>query len=320
MYTISRAAELTGVPVATLRAWERRYGIVEPHRTDGGYRLYDEGALARIAAMRDLVADGWLPKLAAEHVRHGAPLDGATPGATGEAGAAGPADGGAGGGTAAPWRAPDGVSGRSSRPGPDDADLLAAARDLDAPRVAGILDERFARGSFESVVDDWLMPALHAVGNAWASGALSTAAEHLVAHAVLRRLAAAFEAAARATTGPAVLVGLPPGCRHELGALAFATAARRAGLTVTYLGSDLPIESWLSAVAQRNPAAVVVPVPRRRDVPAAAAVLEAVREANPDVRVVLGGGHQDRVPGDAERLGHRIGPAAASLAAALAPR
>ena len=314
MYTISRAAELTGVPVATLRAWERRYGVVAPQRTDGGYRLYDEDSLARIAAMRDLVADGWLPKQAAEHV-HDAGVRGAVVPtvAAGVAGTAGATDGSV---------PPRERSTASSAPGPRSADddLLAAARDLDPVRVAAILDERFARGSFEAVVDDWLMPTLHDVGDAWASGALSTASEHLGAHAVLRRLAAAFEAAAHGVTGPAVLVGLPPGCRHELGALAFATAARRAGLTVTYLGADLPIESWLGAVAHGRPAAVVVPVPRRRDVPAATAVVEAVRASDATVRVVLGGGHQGKVPGDADRLGHRIGEAAAALAAGLAPR
>ena len=64
MYTISRAAELTGVPVATLRAWERRYAVVAPQRTEGGYRLYDDGALAAIRAMSDLVDGGWSPRQA----------------------------------------------------------------------------------------------------------------------------------------------------------------------------------------------------------------------------------------------------------------
>src|SRR5665647_635063 len=71
-----------------------------------------------------------------------------------------------------------------------DSELVDAARDLDTARLAAILDDRFSRGSFESVVDEWLMPALRGVGVAWAAGDLSTAAEHLAAHAVLRRLAA----------------------------------------------------------------------------------------------------------------------------------
>ena len=115
-----------------------------------------------------------------------------------------------------------------------------------------------------------------------------------------------------------MLVGLPPGCRHELGALAFATAARRAGLSVAYVGADLPVESWLDAVAHGKPRAVVLAVPRRRDVTAATSVMTAVHGADPELRVVVGGGQQDLVPEPAERLGHRIGAAADRLARELA--
>ncbi|MBT8224544.1 MAG: MerR family transcriptional regulator, partial [Dactylosporangium sp.] len=68
MYTIKHAADLTGVPVATLRAWERRYGVVVPRRTNAGYRLYDERVLGIITAMHDLVRAGWSPRQAAAEV------------------------------------------------------------------------------------------------------------------------------------------------------------------------------------------------------------------------------------------------------------
>lgn len=58
MYTIKQASRLTGVSEASLRAWERRYGVVVPHRNDSGYRLYDEEALAAVSTMRRLVDDG----------------------------------------------------------------------------------------------------------------------------------------------------------------------------------------------------------------------------------------------------------------------
>ncbi len=62
MYTIKPAAQLTGVPEASfLRAWERRYGVWVPHRSESGYRLYDEEALAVISTMRRLIGDGWTP-------------------------------------------------------------------------------------------------------------------------------------------------------------------------------------------------------------------------------------------------------------------
>ncbi|MEO6411180.1 MAG: MerR family transcriptional regulator [Pedococcus sp.] len=69
MYTIGHAARLTGVPSATIRAWERRYGLVRPVRSDGGYRLYDEQGLQLLRAMGALVAGGWSASQAAEHLR-----------------------------------------------------------------------------------------------------------------------------------------------------------------------------------------------------------------------------------------------------------
>ena len=65
VYTVKRAAELTGLPADTLRMWERRYAIVEPARSDGGYRLYDDPALRRLSAMRSLVDSGWTAREAA---------------------------------------------------------------------------------------------------------------------------------------------------------------------------------------------------------------------------------------------------------------
>ena len=66
MYTIKRAAELTGIPVATLRAWERRYAVVRPERSSGGYRLYDDRALADLVLMQALVDQGWSAGQAAD--------------------------------------------------------------------------------------------------------------------------------------------------------------------------------------------------------------------------------------------------------------
>ena len=65
MYTIKRAAEVTGISVATLRAWERRYGVVSPQRSDGGYRLYGPEDVRALAIMNSLVNEGWSAREAA---------------------------------------------------------------------------------------------------------------------------------------------------------------------------------------------------------------------------------------------------------------
>ena len=300
MYTIKRAAELTGVPAATLRAWERRYDVVEPQRTEAGYRLYDDETLARLRTMAELVANGWTASTAAAEAgrRHSgtgspSPAPSATPGPPAPSRADGPPSSG------------DEATRR----------LLDAAAAMDPAGVAAVLDERFATGSFEAVVDDWLMPALVELGEAWADGRLTVAGEHLVAHTVLRRLAAAFDAAASRVGGPRVVVGLPAGAHHELGIFAFAVALRRLGVDVVYLGADLPTDAWTAALTAHTARCVVIGVPRRPDARTASTLAKALADHH-GVTVCVGGSHQDDVDA-ATRLGHAVGPAAVAVSRLL---
>lgn len=289
MYTVKRAAELTGIPADTLRMWERRYAVVQPTRSPGGYRLYDDASLRRLSAMRALVDSGWTAGEAARRVL------------SDEA------------------RGIDAASALPADARGDVGALARLARDYDGPALDAVLDEGFAVGSFEQAVDSWLMPALGALGAAWRDGSVTVAGEHFVSAAVTRRLAASFDAAGSPASGPCVVVGLARGSRHELGVLAFATALRRAGVVVVYVGGDLPPEEWVALVAARHAAAVVLGVPTSEDVPAVRETLEAVARAHPGVAVLVGGGHQSEVGGAAQPLGHAVGPAARRLAASLSP-
>jgi MerR family transcriptional regulator, light-induced transcriptional regulator len=266
MYRISEAAERAGVSVDVMRAWERRYGVVKPQRTSAGYRLYDVATINRIRAMRRLVDEGWSPHAAAAHLRD----------------------------------APDDTEAQDvTRPAPLANDVGAdplvdrfvnAAAAMDAAALAAVLDEMGSRSSFEPMVERHLFPALRALGAAWASGDVSVAAEHAASAAVARWLGTAFEAAAaNRPNDPPILVGLPPGARHELGALAFATACRRAGLAVRYLGADLPAADWARAARDTDAAAAIIGVPTAADADAARAVARTLRRASPGLLVAFGG-------------------------------
>jgi methanogenic corrinoid protein MtbC1 len=287
VYTVKHAATLTGIPADTLRVWERRYGVVSPARSEGGYRLYDDAALRRLRAMGALVGAGWSARQAAARVL-----------ADEEAGTDEAPD---------PGVTPIG-----------DVDALArAAATFDVAGLDAALDAGFALGTFEEVVDGWLMPSLLRVGAAWRDGTLLVAGEHFVSASVQRRLAAAYDAAYDGTgpgDGARVVVGLARGSRHELGVLAFATALRRAGADVVYVGGDLPPDGWVALVAEQRPAAAVLGVPSSDDVVAVRETVAALAAAHPDLPVHVGGGHQHAVAG-AHRLGHLVGPAAAALAA-----
>ena len=292
MYNIKQAAARAGVSVPVMRAWERRYGIVDPERTASGYRQYDEAAIERIRRMRALISEGWSPSAAAAAIVAGTVGEDASRAAGASSGAA--SDASRAGAT-------------SSR---DDAAELAdrfvaAAHSLEPNRVDSVLDDLFSRGSFERVATDLLFPALARLGDAWASGAISVAAEHLASNAVLRRLGLALEAAARLDGGRAqVIVGLPPGSRHELGALAFAVAARRAGLPVAYMGPDLPVDDWIAAATDAS--AAVVGVVTRRDRNPAMEVARRLRAAHPGLVIAFGGRAAESVAAAEDVAAHRL--------------
>jgi DNA-binding transcriptional MerR regulator/methylmalonyl-CoA mutase cobalamin-binding subunit len=266
LFTIKQAARLTGVCEATLRTWEKRYAVVVPVRTPSGYRLYDNDAIAALTAMRKLVDAGWAPAEASRAVR-----DGSVPIVS-----PGPAE---------PVRTNDSEADAATY----SQRFLASAAGMDAEGIDRSLDRGFALGSFEQVVDAWLCPALVALGEGWARGEVDVAGEHAASHAVLRRLSAAFEAAGSRSRSTSVVVGLPPGSRHELGALAFATASRRLGLNVLYLGPDVPPTSWDAAVASHTARAAVLGVVTAADRPSAAATAELLLANHPGLVVASGG-------------------------------
>ncbi len=274
MYTIKQAAARSGVAVPLLRAWERRYGVVRPSRTPSGYRLYDEADVARLRAMRRLIGEGWSASTAATQV--GSLDDPAVEELLGSSATVAPlTDAGADAGVPAE-RLSD--------------VFVESASALDETGVEEILDDMFSRGSFEHVATSLVMPALVALGEGWAQGRVDVAAEHAAASAVQRRLGMAFVAAgAPGGDRDVVLVGMPPGARHDLGALAFATAARRGGLSVRYLGADLPLQDWLDAMVRTKARAVVIGVVVGSDVDAAERVARALRAADPGVLICIGG-------------------------------
>lgn len=284
-YTVKQVSSLTGIAPDTLRAWERRYGVVRPKRTESRYRLYDDADLERLRHMATLVASGSPASLAAQQVLAELPeVEEADPPRAATTSAAASA---AATTTAATTTA---TATTATSPSADAADaLVAPAQSLDRAEVDRVLDQAFASGTFESVAEHWLLPALQGLGDAWADGRIDVAGEHFVSAAVRDRLGRAFDAAGTALGGPVVLAGLPPGSLHELASLVFATCLRRLGADVRWLGSDVPEDSWVHAADRLTPAAVVLSVPMATDTEAAAHVVRRLGEAHPGLPIYVGG-------------------------------
>jgi DNA-binding transcriptional MerR regulator/methylmalonyl-CoA mutase cobalamin-binding subunit len=295
VYSIKQASIRSGVSVPLIRAWERRYGVVSPQRTASGYRLYDDQAIATLVRVRELTESGWTASEASRALLAGeveVPLPGSLTPAL------------AGGGEQA--QAPDLV-----------ARFVEAAAAMDISTTGVVLDEMFARGSFEAIVDDLLMPALEGLGIAWVEGRLDVAAEHAASAAVHRRLSALYEVAASAGD-PSVVVGLPPSSRHELGVLAFAVALRRQGVGVLYVGADVPVASWVHVVEQKRARVAIISVVQEVDRASAMEVAEALRAIGSSPVLAVGGRSSDWAA--AKEAGIVVLPARINEAARVAAR
>jgi DNA-binding transcriptional MerR regulator len=281
VYAVKQVSALTGVAEATLRVWERRYGVVVPARSPAGYRLYDDDQVAVLRAMAALVDTGVPASLAAQT------MAGAT------------------------------VRAEASRSdmSEESLDLVEAAAELNPGLMHSVLTDAFAASSFDDVVDCWLPYALEQLGEAWQSGRLSVAQEHFASAAVARHLSAHFTEA-QPRGGVPVLVGLPAGGRHELMLLAFAACLRRAGVNTIYLGADVPLDDWKAVAGEVGARAAVLGVHLEDDVAPAQSVVDQLTGLRPPVAVRVGGRNRHRITG-ARLLEDRVSRAAAAMAREL---
>lgn len=218
---IGELSRRVGVPVESLRAWERRYGLLSPSRTPGGFRLYGEDDVARVLAMR---ANLELGLSAAEAARLALAEDDAvsTPVAAREA-----------------------------------SELAAALDRFDEAGAQAVLDRLLAALTLDVVLRDVLIPYLHDLGERWARGDATVAQEHFASNLVrgrLMALARSWDLGA----GPRAVLACAEGELHDLPLVCFGLALRARGWRISYLGADTPVASLVEAARRLAPEAVVV--------------------------------------------------------------
>lgn len=247
-FPIRTLSEITGVGTSTLRAWERRYGLLQPERTPKGHRLYSQADARRVQKILDLLNDGHsLPNIATI-------LSGKTKSDTHAALAE---QGDAGGGDASSlskiW---EGFIQAT----------LDATSDFNIERVDAIYNEASSLYPVDLVTDRLIQPTLHILGKAWQQHPESgIAEEHFYSSWLKNRLGARFHHAYAHARGARIICACVPGAYHEIGLMLFALSALSRGYRVLYFGSDLPLNQ-LSYIIQRSAArAAVLSAPSAMD-------------------------------------------------------
>ena len=302
-YPVRLVAVRTGLTPHLLRAWERRYGVVTPTRTEGGQRLYSDLDVERLRVLRRLTDRGHaIRRLAALPINDLTRLEAASR-ADEQLRAAEL-------GLTSSNEESDGQAERPARAG-SVGDALAAAmqatRRLDAAELLVVLERAAVTLGAPTFLDEVAAPLLARVGHGWAEGSVSVAQEHM-ATAVFRRVLGWLLRVYEATgTAPRLVVATPPGHIHELGALMVAASAAAEGWRVTYLGPDLPVPDLVSAVAQTGASAVAVSAVYEPDGAELLDTLREMRAALPArVSLLVGGGAMPAIAAEAEAAGARV--------------
>jgi len=237
-YPIRAAANLTGISIDTLRAWERRYQAVTPIRGNRG-RVYGDEHIRRLILLRDAVArghaigqvaglgDSELEKLLLRPVQIAKTLE----------------------------------QDRTEHPVNDAlVPVVSAIESFDYATANFHLGRLAALMPVDRLVSEVVFPLMKLVGDRWLDGTLTIAQEHMTSAILRNLLGGLVRLGTSSTPSQRIVFATPAGEMHEFGILAAAMLAVASGFEALYLGSNLPALEIVAAAERTSPSAVVVAI------------------------------------------------------------
>ena len=228
LYTIGTVSKLTGVGAITLRAWERRYGLITPVRKESGHRLYTRKHIDQINRITALTQQG----IRISQIR--------------------------------PEMLESQLAEDESESRVDDSwkeylnSMIAAIISFDEDRLEEIYNGALSLYPISVVTQKLLTPLLIELGLRWESNQGSIAEEHFFAFYLRNKLGARYHHRSRGNNGPLILVAGLPGEHHEIGLLLFSLAAHESGFQVIPLGTNMPLLELAKVAQQKKCKAIVL--------------------------------------------------------------
>ncbi len=293
LFNLNKVLQETGIKADTLRAWERRYQLPVPARTEGGHRLfsaYDIETIKWLLARQDegmrisQAVDYWRELIAAGSD----PLEGQS---------------------------------RSSSVNPtfsidDNArqplstltrlwiDYALSFNEVEANQI---LDTAFSQFPWELVCTNLILQGLSDIGKRWYRGEITVQQEHFAAELVVKKLGALTSAAPPVFHQQRVLLSCPPGEFHTIPLLMINTLLRYRGWDVTYLGANVPDDQLEDVLEKIQAALVVMTATRLRTSAALLGTSQILLDRS--IPLAFGGNAYTDIPGLAEKIsGTYLGP------------
>jgi len=263
--SIGAVSRAVGIPVGTLRNWERRYGVPTPERTEGGHRLYGPETIGFLEMVNIAMRHGHRPAqllcLSSDDLATLISVDSTGPGLE-----------------------PSAESGRSY------PDLMSAIKNFDSEHLFTAFRKEVARGGLANFVIEYVIPILGEMSTEWESGNLSIQQEHFASEVLRDFLSAEWRALSTNGAPLRVVCATFPGEQHFLGLHMAAALMAVEGIHILFLGPDLPISGTIEASAVFNADAVVISCSVFSDFEANQNMLNALCEGlAPSTEVWVGG-------------------------------
>ena len=226
-YPIRTISELTGVPTTTLRAWERRYGLLKPERTAKGHRLYGTEDIELVKEIVKLLKNNHTISEAIRIIKNPE---------------LSPMSGNVGDGH---W------AGYQER-------MLKSIEGFNEQNLDKTYNEALSIYPIDMVTEHVIIPVLTTLGEQWQNREAGIAEEHFFSAFLRNKLGARLHHEAQRSRGSKILVSCLPGEYHELGILLFCIAAIGHGYQILYLGTDMPPAQLPVVVRRADVAAILI--------------------------------------------------------------
>lgn len=227
-YNIKAVVQQTQVNISTLRAWEQRYGLPRPKRSEHGHRLYSQRDVAIIKWLKQCTEGGLAISQAIIMLREGE---------------------GEGNGASHRMAQPAVSAGWSAMC----SQLLTALSEVNLRQAHLLVNTVCTLFPIETVVLELFKPVLAEIGERWSQGEACVAQERFATNFIRQRLLALIQLHAPFAQGPRLICCCPPGEDHEIGLLSFALLMEQRGWEVIYLGQSIAEEGLQSFLAPLAP-------------------------------------------------------------------
>lgn len=235
-HTIKTVCAQTGILPVTLRAWERRYKLLQPRRTSGNYRLYSDRDIALLRWIKSRMDVGTTIGRVADEF-HAMRRAGQWP-------------------DVAPTPTPAPLVASATPPDAYRQRLYVALVAMNEARAAEVLREAHALFDLNSICLSLIQPCLYEIGEAWYRGEIRIATEHFASHYLRGRLLTLFQTYPMRHSAPRLVVGCAPNEFHDIGSLMLALFLRREGYRVEFIGADVHLEDLSEYAHAQRPALI----------------------------------------------------------------